>query len=98
MERELVKRKCLAQLLAGPLCSWVGSHIEVKHATAIMSQHQEHVQDLEADGCNGEKIDRDDLREMVFQKGSPGLRRRFTAADHVLGDATFADVDAELDV
>jgi hypothetical protein len=28
----------------------VGSYIEVDHATAIMSQHQEHVQDLEADG------------------------------------------------
>jgi hypothetical protein len=37
------------------------------------------------------KIDRDDLREMVFQKGSPVLRRRFTAAEHVLGDATFAE-------
>jgi len=46
---------------------------------------------------NGKKIDRDDLGEMVFQKGSPGLRRRFTAAEHVLGDATFADVDAELE-
>jgi hypothetical protein len=34
---------------------------------------------------------------MVFQKGSPGLRRRFTAADQVLGDATFADVDVELE-
>jgi hypothetical protein len=25
-------------------------HFEVDHAAAIMSQHQEHVQDLEADG------------------------------------------------
>jgi hypothetical protein len=60
-------------------------------------QDQEHVQDLEADGGNSEKIDRDDLGEMVFQKGSPALRRRFTTADHVLGDATLTDVDAELE-
>jgi len=79
----------------GPLRRWVGSHIEVDHAMAIMSQDQQPIQDLEADSRNGEKIDRDDLREMVFQKGSPVLRRRFTAADHVLGDATFADIDAE---
>ena len=42
--RKLIIR---SELVAGrsPLCSWVGSHIEVDHATAIMSQHQEHVQD-----------------------------------------------------
>lgn len=79
----------------GPLRRWVGSQIEVDHAMAIMSQDQQPIQDLEADSRNGEKIDRDDLREMVFQKGSPVLRRRFAAADHVLGDVTFADIDAE---
>jgi hypothetical protein len=55
IERDLVKGKCLSQLLGGPLRRWVGSHIEVDHSTAIMSQHQEHVQDLETDGGNGKK-------------------------------------------
>src|SRR5271167_5264023 len=41
--RELVKGKCLPQLLSRPLCSRVGSHIEVKNATPVMGQYQKHV-------------------------------------------------------
>jgi hypothetical protein len=32
-------RRSFSQLLAGPLCSWVGSQIEVDHATAIMTEY-----------------------------------------------------------
>ena len=42
------------------------------------------------------EIDGDDLREVVLEESAPGLRRRFTAADHVLGDTVLADVYAEL--
>ena len=47
--RELVKRKCLPQLLPRPLRGWVGGYIEVENATPVMGQHQKHVKDLEAD-------------------------------------------------
>jgi hypothetical protein len=38
--RELVKGKCLPQLLPRPLSGWVGGHIKVQNATPVMSQHQ----------------------------------------------------------
>ena len=47
--RELVKGKCLPQLLSRPLRGRVGGHIEVQNATPVMGQHQKHVKDLEAD-------------------------------------------------
>src|SRR5713226_5021994 len=48
--RELVKGKCLPQLLSRPLAGRVGGYIEVKNATPVMGQHQKHVKDLETNG------------------------------------------------
>src|SRR5215467_11986651 len=62
-----------------------------------MSQDQKHVENLEPDGGDREEIDGDDLREVVLEESAPGLRRRFTAANHVLGDTALADVDTELE-
>jgi hypothetical protein len=40
----------------------VGSNIEVKNATAVMGQHQEHVKNLETDGGDRKEIDGDQFR------------------------------------
>lgn len=50
--RELVKGKCLPQLLPRPFGGWVGGHIKVQNATPVMGQHQKHVKDAEADSGN----------------------------------------------
>src|ERR1700731_3327552 len=78
--REYVKRKGFSQLLSSPLCRWVGGHIEVENAPAVMSQHQKHVKHLEANSRHGKEIDGDQLLEGVVQEGAPGLRRRLAAA------------------
>ena len=59
--RELVKGKCLPQLLSRPFGRRVGGHIEVKNATAVMGQYQEHVKHLETDGGHREEVDGDQL-------------------------------------
>jgi hypothetical protein len=41
--QELVKGKCLPQLLSRPLRGRVGGHIEVQDATPVMGQHRKHV-------------------------------------------------------
>jgi hypothetical protein len=46
---ELVKGKSLPQLLSRPLGGRVGGDIEMQNATAVMGQHQKHVEDLETD-------------------------------------------------
>ena len=53
--RTLVKGKCLPQLLSSPFRCWVGSHIEMKYATTVMGQYQEHVKDLETSLGNVKK-------------------------------------------
>src|SRR5580700_3354514 len=55
----LVKREGLPQLLAGPLGGGMGGDIEMQDATAVVSQHEEHVEGLEANRWHREKIDRD---------------------------------------
>src|SRR5215472_3748231 len=95
--RDMVKGEGFSQLLTRPLSGWMATHVEVKNAPTIMSQDQKHVEYLETDGGDREEINGDDLREVVLEESVPGLRRRFKAADHVLGDTALADVDAELE-
>ena len=95
--RELVEGKCLPQLLPRPLRGWVGGHIEVKNATTIVGQYQEHVKDLEAYGRHGEEIDGNQLLDVILQECAPGLRRRLAKAHHVFADAALPDVDAEFE-
>ena len=94
--RELGKGKCFPQLLSRPLGGRVGGHIEVQNAAPVMSQHQEHIKDLETDRGHREEIDGDQLLGVILQKCAPSLRRRFAVAHHVFADAAFPDIDAEL--
>src|SRR5467141_1916375 len=94
--RELVKGKCLPQLLSRPLGGRVGGHIEVQDAAPVMGQHQKHIKDLETDSGHREEVDGDQLLGVILQKCAPGLRRRLAAAHHVFADAALTDVDAEL--
>src|SRR5215469_6621726 len=95
--RKLVKREPVPQLLSGPFRGGMGGHVAVDNATPVVGQDQKHVEYLETEGGDREEINGDDLREMVLEESVPVLRRRFTASDHVLGDAALADVDAELE-
>src|SRR5260370_19464331 len=95
--RELFKGKCLPQLLSRPLCGRVGGRIEVKHATAVMGQHQNHVRNLETDGGQGEEVDGDQMLSVILQECAPGLRRRLAAGHHVFADAALTDIDAQLE-
>src|SRR5262249_443380 len=68
--RELVEGKCLPQLLSRPLGSRMGSHVEVKYATAVMRQYQEHVKHLEAKGGH-----REDRARRNLEEGESKMRR-----------------------
>src|SRR5215472_12275805 len=95
--RDLLKRKRLPQLLPGPFCGWMGSHIEMKNASTVMSQHQKDVKHLETNGRYGKEIDGDQLLRMILKERAPGLRRRLAAAHHVFADAALSNVDAQLE-
>jgi hypothetical protein len=67
------------------------------HASAVVSQYQKDVQDLEANGRDREEVDGHQRRHVIVQERSPRLRRRSPMTPHVLSDAGFADVDAEFE-
>lgn len=65
--------ECVPQLLSRPLRGWMSSYVEVNHAAAIVGQYEKYVEDLESDGRNREKIDRDNLGDVVLEESAPGL-------------------------
>lgn len=73
------------------------SYGEVHDAPAFVRQHQKHVQDLEPDRGHREEVYRNQRRETIPQECPPRLRWRFSAFDHILGDASLANVDAKLE-
>src|SRR5262245_29835959 len=68
----------------------------VQNPTAVVRQHQEDVQDLEADRRDGEEVDGYRGGEVILEERAPRLRRWFPTA-HVLADAALTDVDAEFE-
>ena len=86
------KRKGLPQLLDYPFRCWVSGNIEMQNAAPIMSQHQENIKNLEVDRGDGEKIDGDQLLDMILEESAPSLRRRFMAVHHVFAHAALSDV------
>src|SRR5215472_8754454 len=91
------KGKGLPQLLDYPFRGWVRGHIEVENAAPVMGQNEKHVKNLEADRGDGEKIDGDQLLDMILEEGAPSLRRRLIAAHHVFADTALSYVDAEFE-
>jgi len=86
------KGKGLSQLLDYPFRGWVGGSIEMQNAAPVMSQHQENVKNLEVDRGDGEKIDGDQLLDMILEESAPSLRRRFMAVHYVFAYAALSDV------
>src|ERR1035438_6984961 len=87
----------IAKLLGGPFRSRMSRDVEVQYPPPLMGEHQEYVQNLEADGWHGEEVDRDKLLDVVVEKCPPGLAGRLSLPDHILADASLADVNTELE-
>src|SRR3984893_13046052 len=77
--RKLIKGERFSQLLSGPLRGWVGGHIEVENAPAVMSQYQKHAKNLESNGRQSEEVYRADFydpREAGPERGAAAVARR----------------------
>src|SRR4030095_17244296 len=55
-------------LMCGPLCCRMDRHVEMKDASAVVREYDKDKQSLEPDGVNGEEVDRNHLRNVIFQK------------------------------
>src|SRR6266851_2454080 len=95
--RDLFKRECFAQLLPGPLGGGMRGHVEMHDPSSVVSQNQEHVQELKSDRRHAEEVDRHHGLDVILKEGPPGLRRRIPPAYQVLAHAGFTDIDAEFE-
>src|SRR3954471_18191565 len=92
-----VPGKGLPELMSRPCGGRMRSHGKVQNATAIVGQHQEHIQDLKADRRHRKEIHRHQALDMIVEKCPPSWRRWSSAAEHVFADAGFAHIEAQLE-
>ena len=83
-------------LLGGPVGGGVLGHVEVDDAPAVVSEHDENKEDVQARGGHREEIEGDQASDMVVEERPPGLRRPGAPLRHEPGDGTLGHVDAEL--
>ncbi len=69
----------------------------VNERPPAVTENNETVQQLEADGGHDEQVDRGNTVGMIAQKRPPTLGRWSPAPDHVLGNSGLGDLDAELE-
>src|SRR5438034_5740609 len=75
----------------------MGGDAEVEDPASVMSQHQEYVEDLEAQSRNSEEVHRYQVLHVIFQESPPRLGWRPPETHHVLAHAGFADVHTEFE-
>src|SRR5947209_543345 len=75
----------------------MGGDAEVEDPSSVMSQHQEYVEDLEAESRNSEEVYRYQVLHVILQEGPPSLRWRLPVTDQVLAHAGLADVYTEFE-
>ena len=54
--RNLLKGKCLPELLRSPLGRRMGSDVEMHDPPSVVSQNQEHIQELKPNRRNGKEV------------------------------------------
>src|SRR5437660_3143924 len=85
----------LDQLPGRPFCRGMRGYAKVKESTAIMRQNQKNEEQTESRRGNHKEVCRNQLLDMIFQEGPPGLRGWLAVANHVLGNRRLRKVDAE---
>src|SRR6266567_5277454 len=75
----------------------MGRDAEVEDPASVMSQHQEYIEDLEAESRNREEVHRYQVLHVILQEGPPSLRWRLPVTDYVLAHAGLADVYTEFE-
>jgi hypothetical protein len=73
-------RKGIHDLLGGPRVSGMLGHVEVNHASAMVSEHEENEEDTQAGGGYCEEIDGDQVSDVVRGASARSGRARDAAS------------------
>ncbi|MGB2985726.1 MAG: hypothetical protein WBE26_07560, partial [Phycisphaerae bacterium] len=66
-------RKSLDDLLRRPPRSRMSQVVEVNDRSAVMTERDEAKQDAKRGSRDGEEVNRDDVSNMIVEKGTPSL-------------------------
>ena len=86
----------LDDLLGRPLGRGGVGDVDMHDASPMVRQDHEDEQDLERHRGHGEEVHGDQAPEVVVEERAPGLRRRRSVADQILGDRRLRDLEAQL--
>jgi hypothetical protein len=93
--RCIVQTNCLENLLRCPRCCWMLCRVGVEYSPSIMTKNHQHEQDTNSRCWESDKIDSDDIRCVILQEGTPRLRRRSSASNHILRNCRFRNNESE---
>ena len=74
VSRHTIPGEGLARLLSRSLLYRMVRHRKINDTTALVSQRQKHVKDLEPNRRHSEKVDRHQILHMILEEGSRKLR------------------------
>ena len=89
--------KRLDHLLCRPRRRGMSACVDVQKPAALQTQHNEHVEQPEADGGHHGEVDGDRFPKVVSQERPPALRGRLPMPRHVRGDRRLCDRKPELE-
>src|ERR1019366_8638466 len=93
--RSFIPGKCLRYLTCNPFCRRICCDVDPDEASAVESDNDEGIEQVETDSWNNEQVHGCNVRGVVTQEGSPSLAGRRPSFDHVLGDARLRDLKSE---
>ena len=90
--RRGISGKCLNDLLRGRFSGRISCNVALNNHATVMMENDQSEQDAERCDRNGERVDCDDVTDMVIQERSPSLERRIAMPNHVLVDRHLRNV------
>ena len=69
--------------------------VEVDNASSVMRQNDKDEENFKPNSVHSEEIDGSKLRYVIVEERSPCLGWRFWMSDHVFGNGSLRDCDAE---
>src|SRR5262245_5968093 len=95
ISRRGIKRKGFEHLLRRPFSRWMSCDVEVHDASSIVCEDNKNEEDFEPNGLDGEEVDGRELRNVILEERPPRLRWGFGASDHVFGNRSLRDLNAQ---
>ncbi len=87
-----IVRKSVDDLLGRPFGVRIRGNVEVNDLSPVVTEHDEDVQNAKCRCRNGEKVAGRNVVNVIIQKRSPSLGRRFSGADHVFSHRCFGNL------